>query len=548
MAVTPDPQWWRQAVVYQVYPRSFADSDGNGIGDLRGITSRVPYLRDLGIDAVWLSPFYPSALADGGYDVDDYRNVDPRLGTLADFDELVGALHAAGIRILVDIVANHSSNAHEWFRAALAAAPGAPERNRYIFRDGRGARGELPPNDWPSHFGPSAWTRTTNPDGTPGQWYLHLFAPEQPDLNWDDPEVAADFITTLRFWADRGVDGFRIDAAHLLKKDLSEPYRPVPTIGIVADYPDDGSHPLADRDEVHEIYRSWRRVFDEYTPPRVAVAETAAGPVRRARYAGADELGQAFDFDLLDTPWDAVAFRDTISACLDGARISGSSPTWTLSNHDIVRHASRYALQADTDLNRWLLANGTDPLPDLAQGLRRARAAAMLLLALPGSTYLYQGEELGLPEVADLPAEVLQDPQWFRDAGARKGRDGCRVPIPWEPTGPSFGFGSGGAHLPMPAWFSDYSVERQVGVPTSTLELYRAALRLRRELHAGESLTWDDGTEGVVSFVRDTGWRSITNMGSGPIPLPAGRILLASGPVPGHEVPGETTVWLQRTT
>lgn len=544
-ATTPDALWWRQAVVYQIYPRSFADSDRDGVGDLNGITSRVPYLRELGIDAVWLSPFYPSALADGGYDVDDYRNVDPRLGTLDQFDALVQALHAAGIRILVDIVANHSSNAHEWFRAALAAEAGSSERNRYIFRDGGGEHGELPPNDWPSHFGPSAWTRTVNPDGTPGQWYLHLFAPEQPDWNWDHPDVAADFLTTLRFWADRGVDGFRIDAAHLLKKDLSEPYRPVPTIGVIADYPSDGSHPLVDRDDVHDIYRTWRSLFNEYSPPKVAVAETAAGPTRRALYARPDELGQAFDFDLLDTPWDARAVRHTISDVLAGALISGSSPTWTLSNHDIVRHASRFALPLGVDLNEWLLSDGTDPRPDMEQGLRRARAAALMMLALPGSTYLYQGEELALPEVADLPAEVLQDPQWIRYAGTRKGRDGCRVPLPWSVSGPSFGFGSGGAHLPMPAWFAEYAVERQTGAPGSTLELYRAATRLRRQLQAGETFTWHEGPDDVVWFSRHAGWHSVSNFGTEPVAMPPGQVLLASGPTSGEQLPGETTVWLR---
>lgn len=543
-----DPQWWRQAVVYQIYPRSFADSDGDGIGDLRGIISRRKYLHDLGVDAVWLSPFYPSALADGGYDVDDYRNVDPRLGTLDDFDELVAALRAAGIRMLVDIVANHTSNAHPWFRAALAAEVGSPARDRYIFRDGRGAHGELPPNDWPSHFGPSAWTRTTNLDGTPGQWYLHLFAPEQPDLNWECPEVGDDFLTTLRFWADRGVAGFRVDAAHLLKKDLSEPYRPVPTIGIVEDYPTDGSHPLVDRDGVHDIYRSWRRVFDEYSPPLIAVAETAADPTRRALYARPDELGQAFDFDLLDATWDAKSLRGTISKCLDAAGISGSSPTWTLSNHDIVRHLSRFALPTGTDLNRWLLSDGTDPAPDLAQGTRRARAAVLLMLALPGSTYLYQGEELGLPEVPDLSPAVLQDPQWIRYAGTRKGRDGCRVPLPWTASGPSFGFGTGGSHLPMPQWFAEYAVERQDGAPESVLELYRAALRRRRELQTAETLVWHDGLDDVVWFSRDNGWHCLVNTGSTPVPMPPGEVVLASGPLVGSELPGETAVWVRTPT
>ncbi|WP_296665145.1 glycoside hydrolase family 13 protein [Demequina sp.] len=540
-----DPHWWRQAVVYQVYPRSFADSNADGLGDLPGITGRVQYLRSLSVDAVWLSPFYPSALADGGYDVDNYRDVDPRLGTLADFDALVAALHDVGIRIFVDIVPNHSSDRHEWFRAALDAAPGSAERERYIFRDGRGDHGELPPNDWPGHFGPSSWTRTTGPDGTPGQWYLHLFAPEQPDLNWDNPEVHADFITTLRFWADRGVDGFRVDAAHLLKKDLSEPYRPVETISEVSRYPTDGSHPLLDRDEVHDIYRTWRSVFDEYSPPRVAVAEAGAPPSRRGRYASAEELGQAFNFELLEAQWDARDFRETIETCLATARASDSSSTWTLSNHDVVRVASRFGLPNGTDLNQWLLSAGTEPVADAARGLRRARAAMMLMLALPGSAYLFQGEELGLPEVPDLPPEVLRDPIWLRDAGARKGRDGCRVPLPWAADGPSFGFGANGAHLPMPAWFGDYAVDKQDGAGGSTLELYRAALRTRRALQSTESLEWHEGPDDVVWFSRDNGWHSFTNFGLEPAALPAGEVLLSSAALHGQQVPGETTVWFR---
>lgn len=540
-----EASWWRQAVVYEVYPRSFADSNGDGLGDLPGVTSRVPYLAALGVDAIWLSPFYPSALADGGYDVDDYRDVDPRLGTLADFDTLTGALHAAGMRIIVDIVANHSSNAHAWFTDALAAGPGSRERDRYIFRDGRGDNGVLPPNDWPSHFGPTAWTRVADAEGTPGQWYLHLFAPEQPDLNWDDPDVNGDFLTTLRFWADRGVDGFRIDAAHLLKKDLSEPYRPVPTIGIVEDYPDDGSHPLVDRDDVHDVYRAWRGVFDNYTPPRAAVAETAVSAVRRARYAAPEGLGQAFNFDLVVTPWSAREFATTIATGLDVARDSGSTSTWTLSSHDGVRYASRLGLPDDTDLNQWLLSDGTDPVVDADQGLRRARAAALLMLALPGSTYLFQGEELGLPEVADLPPDALQDPMWLRDGGARKGRDGCRVPIPWTTHGPSFGFGSAGSHLPMPAWFAQFAVERQDATPGSTLELYRTALRLRRRMLTTETLTWRQGPDDVLWFSRDNGWNSFTNFGREPVALPPGQVLLSSERFAGQAVPGEATVWFR---
>lgn len=538
-------EWWRQAVVYQIYPRSFADSDGDGLGDVRGIISRVPYLRDLGVDAVWLSPFYPSALADGGYDVDDYRNVDPRLGSLDDFDDMVAALHGAGIKIFVDIVPNHSSNRHEWFQAALASPPGSPERDRYLFRDGRGEHGELPPNDWPSHFGPSAWTRTVNADGTPGQWYLHLFAPEQPDFNWENPDVEADFIRTLRFWSDRGVDGFRIDVAHALKKDMSEPYKPVPSIGIMSDYPIDGSHPLFDRDDVYEVYRSWRAVFNEYDPPRVAVAEATVPVQRRVNYARTDTLGQAFNFDLLGTPWLAREFRSTIAHSLELAQSTGSSSTWTLSNHDIIRHATRYGLPDGLHLDTWLLTNGTEPEVDRAQGLRRARAAMMLLLALPGSVYLYQGEELGLFEVADLPAEAIQDPIWIRDAGARKGRDGCRVPLPWSAEPSGFGFTTGVPHLPMPAWFSEFAVDRQLGAADSTLELYRDALRVRRENQTTETLEWLDHSESVLWFRRDNGWNSLTNFGVQPVSLPHAELLLSSAPITADGVAGESTIWFR---
>ncbi|MFZ2501938.1 MAG: glycoside hydrolase family 13 protein [Nocardioides sp.] len=552
-----DADWWRQAVIYQIYPRSFAASNGTAVGDLRGIASRVGYLRDLGVDAVWLSPFYPSALADGGYDVDDHRAVDPRLGTLEDFDALVAALHAVGIKIFVDIVPNHSSDRHVWFEAALAAGPGAPERERYIFRDGRGANGEQPPNDWPSHFGKSAWTRSTNPDGSPGQWYLHLFAPEQPDFNWEHPDVHEDFLTTLRFWSDRGVDGFRVDVAHGLKKDLSEPFRPVGDIGNMAAYPEDGSHPLVDRDAVHDIYREWRKVFEEYSPPRVAVAEAAVSTTRRSRYASTEGLGQAFNFELLTATWSARSFQHTIATSLAEARLTQSSSTWTLSNHDVVRHASRFGVPQETDLDQWLLSGGTQPAVDHQRGLRRARAAIMLLLALPGSVYLYQGEELGLFEVADLPASALQDPIWFREAGARKGRDGARVPLPWTAEGESFGFSAGIPHLPMPPWFAQYAVDVQAGTAGSTLELYRAALALRRQWQTEEDLVWRaEPNDEVVWFARPNGWNSFTNFTAGPVAAPEGAIALASGPltephtehvpenrVPDNRVPGETTIW-----
>ncbi|NAZ75039.1 alpha-amylase [Kineococcus sp. T13] len=550
-----DATWWRQAVVYQVYPRSFADSDGDGTGDLRGITARVPHLVSLGVDAVWLSPFYPSALADGGYDVDDHRAVDPALGTLEQFDDLVAALHGAGIAVVVDIVPNHSSNRHRWFREALAAPPGSLERDRYVFVRGRGEHGELPPSDWTAVFGGPAW----EPVGD-GEWYLHQFAPEQPDFDWHNAEVREDFLATLRFWADRGVDGFRVDVAHSLVKDVSPP---LPSAAeLAADDLPDGAHRLSDRDEVHEVYRQWRAVFDEYDPPRTAVAEAWVPAHRRARYASPEGLGQAFNFDLLTSDFDASSFRRVVEENLRLAGESGTSSTWVLSNHDVVRHASRYALPDGTDVAgqaRWLLSGGTDPAPDPRRGLRRARAATALLLALPGSAYLYQGEELGLPEVADLPAEALQDPTWRRTRGREKGRDGCRVPLPWTAGGPSFGFGDGGAHLPQPAWFADCAADVQDGDPTSTLSFYRAALAWRARLQGAEELEFADeprdAPSQLVRFRRPGGWTCVTNFGTDPVPMPPGEVVLRSdGPVAppgagsggtsGGVLPGETTAWL----
>ncbi len=538
-----DADWWRQAAVYQVYPRSFADANGDGLGDLRGIRSRVPYLRRLGIDAVWLSPFYPSALADGGYDVDDYRDVDPRLGTLDDFDDLVNALHGAGIRVVIDIVPNHTSNRHEWFREALASPKGSRARNRYIFRDGLGDDGASPPADWTSAFGGPAW----EPVGD-GQWYLHYFATEQPDLNWDDREVRDDFLTTLRFWADRGVDGFRIDVAHGLAKLLGDELPDQATLDAL---PRDGGHPLWDRDEVHEIYAEWRAVFNEYSPPRTAVAEAWVDPSRRPRYASIDGLGQAFNFDLLEAPFDAAAFRRIVDANLALAAESGSSTTWVLSNHDVVRHATRYGLPEPAEPGErhgaaWLLSGGTQPVLDRERGLRRARAATLFMLGLPGSAYLYQGEELGLHEVADIPADERQDPSFFRNPGVDIGRDGCRVPLPWTSTGASFGFGHGGAHLPQPAWFGEVAVDVQDRDHDSTLSLYRRALSVRDEVRGPEVLEWvPSAGADVVRFRRPGGWEVAMNFGTAPAALPPGEVLVASGPLADGRLPGETAVWLR---
>ncbi|WP_422391991.1 glycoside hydrolase family 13 protein [Arthrobacter sp. N1] len=541
-----DPNWWRQAAVYQIYPRSFADSNGDGIGDLKGITSRIPYLKSLGIDAVWLSPFYPSALADGGYDVDDYRDVDPKLGTLEDFDEMIAALHEAGIKFIADIVPNHTSNRHVWFQEALASPKGSAARNRYIFRDGKGPDGAEPPSDWDSVFGGPAWERTED-----GQWYMHIFAREQPDLNWDNREVRDDFLTTLRFWSDRGVDGFRVDVAHALTKDMTEPLPLKAALGSESEN-NNGQHPFWDRDEVHEVFAEWRAVFNEYTPPRTAVAEAWVHAERRARYASPEGLGQAFNFDLLQADWNPAQFREIITRNLTEATSSGASSTWVFSNHDVVRHATRYGLPAagpdstpaETSRN-WLLSGGTAPTLDRGLGERRARAVSQLMLALPGSAYVYQGEELGLHEVADIADEDRQDPTFFRNTGVDVGRDGCRVPLPWTKDGTSFGFGFDGAHLPQPAWFGEYAVEVQEGDPGSHLSFYRRALDLRRELQGDEDFTWEDGTiADVLHFTRPSGWQSITNFGSASVDLPAGRVLLSSSPLEDGKLPADTTAWL----
>ena len=538
--------WWRQAVVYQIYPRSFADANGDGIGDLRGIISKIDYLASLSIDAVWLSPFYPSELADGGYDVADYRDVDPRIGTLVEFDEMVQKLHAKGIRVFVDIVPNHSSDQHVWFQEALSSPKGSKERARYIFRDGRGENGELPPSDLSSHFGPEGWTRTED-----GQWYMHLFTKEQPDFDWSNREVHDEFLKTLKFWSDRGVDGFRIDVAHAMVKNLDPlPSRSSYSLEVMKD---DGTDPLFDRDGVHEIYREWRQLFNQYDPPRVAVAEAWVHPHRRPAYATTDGLGQAFNFDLLTSAWDAKAFQSVIDSNLAFADQTGSSTTWVMSNHDVIRHATRLVIPAgesgvtfDAE-NQWYVNHRLDGDLDLDKGLQRAKAATLLMLALPGSSYLYQGEELGLPDVTDIPSDQMQDPQWFRGEGKFKSRDGCRVPLPWSVTGSSFGFGSGGSHLPQPAWYGKFAVEAQDSVSGSTLELYRSALKLRKELMAGEKLTWADSEPGTLCFEREDGWISFTNFIDKEVDSPEGEGLLASTAISRGKVPANSTVWLKRS-
>ncbi|GAB3693122.1 glycoside hydrolase family 13 protein [Nocardiopsis oceani] len=532
--------WWRDAVLYQVYPRSLADADGDGVGDIPGITSRLDHIASLGADGLWLSPFYPSPWADGGYDVADFRGVDPALGTLTDFDAMVAAAHARDLRVMIDIVPNHTSEAHPWFRAALAS-PDAPERDLYVFREGRGQEGELPPTNWWSTFGGPAWTRV--PDGL---WYLHMFAPEQPDLNWDHPRVREEFRDILRFWSDRGVDGFRIDVAYALVKDL-DPLRDLVLVdgGRFDDLSANPDHPYLDRPEVHEVYRDWNRVLSAYDPPRATVAEVWLPSERRVRYTRPGELDQAFNFEFLAAPWDAEAHRRIIESSLSDAVRVGTVPTWVTGNHDVVRKPSLLGLPAGTDPRAWLLSDGREPEPDPELGRDRARALALLELALPGSAYVYQGEELGLPEVADLPSEALEDPRWRGSGHTDKGRDGCRVPLPWTREGPSFGFGSNGAWLPQPSWWGEYSVEAQEDDPDSTLWLYRNALRVRGRFAADETLVWNDHLNRgpVLAFYR-ADVLVVVNTGPDPVPLPRGEVLLASAEVDGMALPGDTTVWL----
>ncbi|MEV6345119.1 glycoside hydrolase family 13 protein [Actinoplanes sp. NPDC051851] len=533
--------WWRDAVIYQIYPRSFADSDGDGMGDLPGITARLPRLRELGIGAVWLSPFYVSPQHDAGYDVADYRDVDPRFGTLGDADKLIATAHDLGLKIIVDLVPNHTSSEHAWFRAALAAAPGSPERERYIFRDGLGANGDQPPNSWQSVFGGPAWERV--PDG---QWYLHLFDVSQPDLNWALPEVRAEFEDVLRFWLDRGVDGFRVDVAHGLIKDPELTDWTAPSVVLGGLEPVGPPPPMWDQEGVHEIYRRWRAVLDTYEGGRILVAEAWVQPEERlARYVRPDEMHQAFNFPYLEAPWLPGPLREVITSSLAANDAVGATTTWVLSNHDVVRHASRLGFPAGTGRKPGIGAD--DAQPDTGLGLRRARAATLLMLGLPGSAYLYQGEELGLPEHTTMPDEHREDPAWERSGHTERGRDGCRVPIPWEADAPSYGFGPTDASwLPQPAVWSEYALDRQIDVPGSTWELYRSALATRRaENLGGGSLTWESEPESRVLAFRNGGILVLTNFGCAPAGLPSGaRVLLSSEPLGDDgRVPTDVTVW-----
>ncbi len=543
----PGSEWWRTAVIYQIYPRSFSDASGDGIGDLSGVTSRLDDLKSLGIDAIWLSPFMTSPQKDAGYDVADYRDVDPLFGTLDDFDVMLNEAHARGIRVIVDLVPNHSSDQHVWFQEALKAAPGSPERARYVFRDGRGENGELPPNNWESVFGGGMWQRVVEADGSPGQWYLHIFDASQPDFDWTNDEVRDEFRSILRFWLDRGVDGFRVDVAHGMMKEAGLPdYAPVAD----ADSMGGGEEnvPYWGQDEVHDIYRDWNKVLAEYDGDRALCGEAWLPTLKKtALWVRPDEMHQTFNFPYLMTPWDAQELRLVIRESLEEFGKVGAPGTWVLSNHDVIRHASRLALTADSPQGDGIGPN-SEGKPDPVIGLSRGRAASTLMLALPGSAYVYQGEELGLPEAMEIPDEFRQDPTWFRTNGERYGRDGCRVPLPWTAEGPAFGFNDTGASwLPQPAEWATFARDAEEGDPDSTLNLYKTLLseRAARGLGSG-SLIWDDVDDSAVAFHRGE-LHVVANLGDAPIELGDDvTFVVQSEPFAGTALPPNTAAWFTR--
>lgn len=468
-------------------------------------------------------------------------------GTIEDASELIARAHAQGLRVIVDVVPNHTSSDRAWFRDALAAAPGSVERARYHFLDGRGIDGSEPPTNWVSWFGGGAWTRTFDTDGTPGQWYLHTFDDSQPDLNWSNPEVVADGLETLKFWLDLGVDGFRVDVALGLAKDMSYPDIDDPvglTLAMRMDL-DDGSaeamqrrrrvanSAVLDRDEVQDIYRGWRALMDSYDRDVMAVAEAWVPPERAARYVAPDTLHQIFNFDFMAAPWDIDRLRAVIDSTMDGLAVVGAPATWALSNHDTPRVVSR-------------LGGGDE-------GRRRARALALIAHALPGAVYVYQGEELGLADV-DLPDAARQDPVYIRTNGEQKGRDGARVPMPWSGASAPYGFGSNASTwLPMPDDWSLLTVEAESADLTSTLSQYRMMLRLRHECAdlRGDDVDLSATANSTLVIRRGTGFACVVNLGSAPASSPVvGELLVASDPSVTEEgdriiLPPSTGAWIE---
>lgn len=524
MAAPSGAPWWSHAVFYQVYPRSFGDSDGDGIGDLEGIIARLGYLVQLGVDAIWINPVTVSPMADHGYDVSDPRDVDPLFGGIEALDRLIVAAHGCGIKVTMDLVPNHTSAQHPWFGAAIAAGPGSVQRQRYIFRDGQGVDGTFPPNNWLSVFGGPAWSRITEPDGTPGQWYLHLFAPEQPDLNWDNREVFDDFATTLRFWLDRGVDGYRIDVAHGMAKPPGLPDMDISDNELLRNSDDD---PRFNNAAVHAIHRQIRSVLDDY-PGAVSIGEVWVRDNESfAAYLRPDELHLGFNFRLVQADFGAEDIRDAIENSLAAVAIEGATPTWTLANHDVDREVTRY---------------GGGPV-----GLARAKAMALVMLALPGAVFVYNGQELGLPNV-DLPDEALQDPVWDRSGRTERGRDGCRVPMPWEGDAPPFGFSANAnTWLPIPTEWADLTAAKQHRRPDSTLAFFQQAIAVRRTRMTCTEPTveWLAAPDGGLVF-RSASLALVCalNTGKHPMTVPGGELLVTSGPLTRGLLAPNTSAWL----
>jgi alpha-glucosidase len=542
------PKWWQTAVIYQIYPRSFADGDGDGIGDLKGVESRLESLQALGIDAIWFSPFFKSPQKDAGYDVSDYRSIDPLFGTNEDFDKLLAKAKSLGIKIIVDLVPNHSSDQHELFQAALKAAPGSPERDMYMFRDGKGENGELPPNNWESVFGGQAWSRITEADGTLGQWYLHIFDSSQPDFNWENPKVHEFFAGVLRFWLDKGVDGFRIDVAHGLVKAPGLPNITAAQSQTLEHDPNN-PHPFWGQEGVHDIIRSWRKILDEYDD-RAMCAEAWVLPLSRmAKWVRPDEYHQTFNFGYLETPWAKEPLVKVISDSLEAFGSVGAPSTWVLSNHDVIRHVSRFGVETPPPQG-----SGIGPgmeQPDEELGQKRGRAATAFMLGIPGGAYLYQGEELGLPEHTTLEGKYRQDPTFSRTKGERVGRDGCRVPLPWEADGGlSFGFNSTGkSWLPAPATYKKYARDVQEGVAGSTLELYKKLIATRKNLDLGSGeFRWapEYSSANTLAYLNN-GVLVLSNFGPGLITAPAGEIIVStqSSLTAGGQLEANQSAWIK---
>ena len=544
----PGSQWWRSGVIYQIYPRSFADSNGDGIGDLKGITSRLESLASLGVDAIWLSPFYSSPQKDAGYDVSNYIDVDPLFGTLSDFDELLEKAHLLRIRVMIDLVPNHTSDQHQWFQKALAAEPGSPERNFYHFKDGTGASGELPPNNWVSMFGGPAWTRVTEKDGKPGQWYVHLFDSSQPDLNWANPAVQLEFENILKFWLDRGVDGFRVDQPHAMAKAEGLPDHPYVQEAGAGFIEGRENPPMWFQEEVHQIFRRWRKILESYPGDRAMCGEAYVYPLSlMAKWVRPDEFHQTFNFRFLDAGWNPKKLFEAINESFEAFDGVGAPSTWVLNNHDVIRHASRFG----GDYGRATASDGVgfnQPQPDAVLGLRIAKGATLFMLGLPGASYLYQGEELGLPEHTTLENAYRQDPTFARTNGKRVGRDGCRIPLPWEPIGASSGFSeSGKSWLPQPESYKLLARQIQDQHAESTLSLYKSALALRKELGLGEgSFGWLVGHQGPDSLgYENSEVKVIYNFGVEPIDLSAYKVLIASEPLSGNQLATNQCAWIK---